>query len=72
MQRDETFLLDILNAAQTARQFCAKLNKKEFLGNLLVQSGVLHQLIIMGEGVKLLSPQFRKIIPIFLGSLLLG
>jgi uncharacterized protein with HEPN domain len=60
MQRDEAFLLDILNAAEAARQFSAKLNRKEFLGNPLVQSGVLHQLIIMGEAVKRLSPQFRK------------
>jgi uncharacterized protein with HEPN domain len=60
MQRDEAFLLDVLNAAEAARQFCGKMNKKEFLANSLVQSGVLHQLIIMGEAVKLLSPQFRK------------
>lgn len=60
MQRDTAFLLDLLNAAETARQFCSTLNKKEFLANRLVQSGVLHQLIIMGEAVKLLSPQFRN------------
>lgn len=60
MQRDESFLLDIFNAAKTARQFCDKLNKQKFFDNTLVQSGVLHQLIIMGEAVKLLSAQFRK------------
>lgn len=60
MQRDEAFLLDILNAAETARKFSAKLTKKEFLENPLVQSGVLHQIIIIGEAVKRLSAQYRQ------------
>lgn len=60
MQRDDAFLLDILNAAETARQFISKLTKEEFLKNSLVQSGVLHQIIIVGEAVKRLSPEFRK------------
>lgn len=60
MQRDEAFLLDVLNAAETARKFIDKLTKKEFLGNSLVQSGVLHQIIIIGEAVKRLSSEYRK------------
>jgi len=60
MQRDNTLLLDILNAAKTARKFSIKLTKKEFFENTLVQSGVLHQIIIIGEAVKHLSVEFRK------------
>jgi uncharacterized protein with HEPN domain len=60
MQRDDAFLLDILNAAETARKFSHNLTKKEFLANNLVQSGVLHQIIIVGEAVKRLSTEFRQ------------
>ncbi len=60
MQRDDAFLLDILNAAKTARKFGANLTKKEFLQNSLVQSGILHQIIIIGEAVKRLSIEFRQ------------
>ncbi|MDE3045336.1 MAG: DUF86 domain-containing protein [Verrucomicrobiota bacterium] len=60
MQHDEAFVLDILNAAETARKFGANVTKKEFLDNPLVQSGILHQIIIIGEAVKRLSPEYRK------------
>ncbi|HSX10962.1 MAG TPA: DUF86 domain-containing protein [Chlamydiales bacterium] len=60
MQRDDAFLLDILNAAETARKFIGGLSREEFLKNSLVQSGVLHQIIIVGEAVKCLSAEFRK------------
>jgi uncharacterized protein with HEPN domain len=60
MQRDEGFLLDILNAAETARGFTHNLTEKAFLTNHLVQSGVLHQIIVIGEAVKRLSPDFRR------------
>ena len=60
MQRDDAFLLDILNAAETARKFSSNLTKKEFVESSLVQSGVLHQIIIIGEAVKRLSPEFRQ------------
>ena len=60
MQRDEAFLLDVLNAAQRAKTFTANLTKREFLENSLVQSGVLHQIIVIGEAVKRLSTEFRQ------------
>jgi uncharacterized protein with HEPN domain len=60
MQRDNAILLDILNAAKNAIKFRGDLSNKEFLENTLVQSGVLHQIIIIGEAVKRLSPEFRK------------
>jgi uncharacterized protein with HEPN domain len=60
MQRDDAFLLDIVNAAETARKFCSNLTKKEFLESSLLQSAVLHQIIIIGEAVKRLSAEFRQ------------
>jgi uncharacterized protein with HEPN domain len=60
MQRDDAFLLDIINAAKLARQFKANLTKKEFLESNLVQSGILHQIIVIGEAVKRLSTEFRN------------
>ena len=36
------------------------MTKKEFLENSLVQSGILHQLIIIGEAVKRLSDTYRR------------
>lgn len=60
MQRDIAFLIDVLNAAKSALKFCEKIDRKEFKKNQLVQSGVLHQIIIIGEAVKRLSPEFRK------------
>lgn len=60
MQRDDAFLLDILNAAEAAKKFSGSITEKQFLENSLVQSAVLHQIIIIGEAVKRLSPEFRK------------
>ncbi len=59
MQRDLAFIIDILNAAETAIRFKRKTSKLKFLKNELVQSGILHQLIVMGEAVKRLTPEFR-------------
>ena len=47
MSRDDGGLLDILNAARLA---------EEFTGGLFA---VLHQLIVIGEAAKRLSPDFR-------------
>ena len=60
MQRNNAFLLDVLNAAEMAKKFTSHLTKKEFLESSLVQSGVLHQIIIIGEAVKRLSAEFRQ------------
>lgn len=59
MSRDEAHLLDILKAARLAIQFKGRMEKAEFLSDLKTQSAVLHQLLIIGEAVKRLSPGFR-------------
>jgi len=60
MQRDDAFVLDIFRAAETALRFRARLTKEEFLKDNLLQSGILHQIIIIGEAVKRLSESYRK------------
>ncbi len=59
MSRDEGNLLDILKAARLAIEFKGQTDKAEFLADLKTQSAVLHQLFIIGEAVKRLSPEFR-------------
>ena len=63
MSRDEGNLLDILKAARLAIEFKGQTHKAEFLADLKTQSAVLHQLLIIGEAVKRLSPEFRAAHP---------
>jgi len=63
LSRDEGNLLDILRAARLAIEFKGPAEKAEFLTDLKTQSAVLHQLLIIGEAVKRLSPEFRAAHP---------
>lgn len=63
MQRDDACLIDILKAAKTAQRFKSMTDKAGFLKEELLQSGILHQLIIIGEAVKRLSSDFRNAHP---------
>jgi uncharacterized protein with HEPN domain len=56
---DDAHLLDILRAARLAIEFRGPADKAEFLEDAKTQSAVLHQLLIIGEAVKRLSPEFR-------------
>ena len=58
MQRDETTLLDIAEAARLVTTFVQDM-KAAFLADIKTQSAVLYRLIIMGEAVKRLSSEFR-------------
>ncbi|HUJ20378.1 MAG TPA: DUF86 domain-containing protein [Bryobacteraceae bacterium] len=59
MPRDDAHLLDILKAARLAIEFKGPAEKAEFLEDAKTQSAVLHQLLIIGEAVKRISPGFR-------------
>lgn len=72
MPRDETTLLDIANAARFVQSFVQGLTKEAFLADLKTQSAVLHQLTVIGEAVKRLSPAFRDRHPILPWSLMAG
>ena len=63
MQRDEATLLDMLTAGRRIIEFRGDLDKQGFLEDLKTQSAVLHQLMILGEAVKRLSPEIRQEAP---------
>lgn len=59
MPRDDAALLDIARAARLAVGFIRGMDQATFLEDAKTQSAVLHQLSILGEAVKRLSPEFR-------------
>ena len=59
MQRDVTVLLDIVQAAHLVLAFKEGMDKVAFDADLKTQSAILHQLMVIGEAVKRLSPEFR-------------
>ena len=59
MPRDDAHVLDILKAARLAIEFKGSADKAAFLADAKTQSAVLHQLLVVGEAVKRLSPEFR-------------
>ena len=58
--RDSSALVDIYNAAKKVQAFSAGFDRKAFFADDRTQSAVQHQLMIIGEAVKRLSPTFRK------------
>lgn len=60
MQRDDSTLLDLQKSARLAVQFLGDLDLPTFMSDAKTQSAVLHQLLLLGEGVKRLSPAFRE------------
>ena len=63
MPRDDAHVLDILKAARLAIEFKGSADKAAFLADSKTQSAVLHQLLVVGEAVKRLSPEFRAAYP---------
>jgi uncharacterized protein with HEPN domain len=59
MPRDEATLLDILQAARLALEFKGAMGREELFEDRKIQSSILYQLVIVGEGVRRLSSDFR-------------
>ena len=59
MRSDEATLLDIQRACLLVMDFCKGLDKADLARDLKTQSAVLHELQVLGEAVKRLSPEFR-------------
>ena len=64
MQRDESLLLDIAEAAKLILGFTEGLDYETFQADLKTRSAVIHQLLIIGEAAKLLSDGFRSLHPV--------
>lgn len=58
MQRDNSTLLDIYNAAQLTQIFLDGIPQSAFLEDSKTQSSVLYQILVIGEAVKRLSEEF--------------
>ena len=57
-QRDERYLADIVEAAALIAEFVAGKTESDFLTDKLLHNAVIRQLIIVGEAVTRLSPEF--------------
>ncbi len=60
MSRDDATLMDLARAVRLSRDFVQGMDQSAFLADLKTQSAVLHQLLILGEAAKRLSPAFRN------------
>ena len=59
MDRDESSLLDLDNAARKILAFAQEKNRDELSVDTKSQSAILYQMIVMGEATKRLSAEFR-------------
>ncbi|HEX2091678.1 MAG TPA: DUF86 domain-containing protein [Longimicrobiaceae bacterium] len=59
LRDDRDYLLDILRAAELARDFIEGLDRDGFLHDLKSQAAVIRELEIIGEAAKQISPRLR-------------
>jgi uncharacterized protein with HEPN domain len=71
-KRDLASLLDIERAARLVGEFVAGMDQAAFEADDKTRSAVLHQLTVIGEAVKRLSPEFRTTHPILPWRLIAG
>lgn len=60
MSRDTASLLDIAEAGKLIREFIGAMDKEAFLADRKTQSAVPHQILILGEAAKRVSPSYRE------------
>ena len=59
MSRDDSSLLDIVNAGKRIRNYVAGQDKESVEANSQARAAVLYEFLIMGEAVKRLSSEIR-------------
>ena len=60
MQRDDSLLLDMLQAARQIREYTSGLQETDFLNSRRDQDAVLLQCTVLGEMAKRVSLEFRN------------
>jgi len=60
MRREDLYLADIVEAADSIEHFLHGVEKDTFLQNDLLRSGILHKLTIIGEAAARLPDEFRN------------
>ncbi len=63
MQRDEEYLLDILEAAKLALAYVDKKSREEFFNDTQCQDAVIRRLEIIGEAARRISEETRATFP---------
>lgn len=58
--RDKTYLGDILDSIRRIESYIHKVNKKNFLENLMMQDAVMRQIEIIGEASNNISDEFQE------------
>ena len=58
-RRDPATLLDIAEALRRLQLFKSGMDRAAFLADLKTQAAILHEITLLGEAVKRLSPEFR-------------
>ena len=59
MWRDESYLLDILIAARKLMRYTSGATWEEFKKNELLQDGIVRQLAVIGEAVRMVSRETK-------------
>jgi uncharacterized protein with HEPN domain len=63
MQRDNAYLMDILEAARLALNYVGEKTKEEFLNDLQCQDAVIRRIEIMGEAAGRVSEETKGAFP---------
>jgi uncharacterized protein with HEPN domain len=72
MPRDDATLLDMIGASRLILEFKRGLDRAAFYDDQKTQSAILHQLMVLGEAAKRLSPGIRSAHPEVPWSLIAG
>ena len=59
MSRDESYLIDIVNAGKRILDYVAGLDRDVVEKDIKTRAAVLYEFLVMGEAVKRLSTEFR-------------
>jgi uncharacterized protein with HEPN domain len=60
MPREELYLNDIIESANAIERYLLDVGKPEFTTNDILQSAVLHKLMIIGEAASKVSDKLKK------------
>jgi uncharacterized protein with HEPN domain len=63
MQRDDAFLLDILDAARIVVQYVSDKTLEEFLEDMQCQDAVIRRFILIGEAARRISKEIQDRYP---------
>ncbi len=67
MSRDESSLIDVINAGKRILDYVAGLGRDAVEQNSMIRSAILYEFLVMGEAVKRLTPEFREPARCFVG-----